>query len=178
MNRYKKVSSKVLFAHPRTTLAEDIITLPDGSKSTYLIYKDLPDSAEMVVKNQDNMYLFCKEYTYPLDDYIYQLPAGVVEPNEEPLQAAHRELKEEAGLIAKRMEYLGHTFSNHRRSTAKSHYYYAHELKETNNALEPHEFISLEWFSLDQVKKLIETNKILHTGSLAAWAFYTTKFKL
>lgn len=174
MNRYQKVSSKILFTHPRTTLQEDSIELPDGTKSTYLIYKDLPDSSVLLILEGKKI-LLSKEYTYPLNDYLIQIPGGTLESNETPLDTAKRELLEETGYTAKHYEYLGFVMQHHRRSTAKMHYFLVSELTHNHHQREPHEFIELEWFTLSKLNKYIKDNKITHEGTLAGITLLNAK---
>ena len=56
MRYYKKISSKILYNHPRTTMQEDSIILPNGSESTYLVYKDLPDSSVLIIVKDKKYY--------------------------------------------------------------------------------------------------------------------------
>ena len=55
--------------------------------------------------NKDKVVLV-KQYRYPIDDYIYEFPAGLVEPNEEIKDAAVREFYEETGLTLSPIEVL------------------------------------------------------------------------
>lgn len=69
--------------------------------SIKLLTKDI--SAEGVViypilKNEPNKIIMIKQYRYPLDDYLYELPAGLIDEGESPEVAAIRELKEETGF--------------------------------------------------------------------------------
>ena len=52
-----------------------------------------------VLENNPEKVVLVKQYRYPLNDYIYELPAGLIDANETPKQAAIREMKEETGLI-------------------------------------------------------------------------------
>ena len=174
MRYYKKISSKILYNHPRTTLQEDSIILPNGSESTYLVYKDLPDSSVLIIV-KDKKILLSKEYTYPLDDYLIQIPGGTLEINESPLDTAKRELLEETGYTAKNYEYLGFVLQNHRRSTAKMHYFLVTDLTQSMHQREPHEFIELEWFTLNKLNQDIKDNKVTHEGTLAGLTLLNIK---
>lgn len=174
MKFYKKISSKILYNHRRTTLQEDSIILPEGAESTYLVYKDLPDSSVLIIV-KDKKILLSKECTYPLDDYLIQIPGGTLETNESPLDTAKRELLEETGYTAKEFEYLGFVLQNHRRSTAKMHYYLVTNLTQTAHQREPHEFIELEWFTLNKLNQYIKDNKITHEGTLAGLTLLNIK---
>lgn len=175
MPKYKKTGSKLLYKHPRTTLVEDQILLPNGKRSTYLVYEDLPDSSVLMVII-DGKILLSKEYTYPLDEYLLQIPGGLIEQDEDPLVAAKRELLEETGFIANKIEYLGSVLQSHRRSTAKMHYYLVTEISHSASRKEEHEFIELEWFTPKQINDLISTNNFVHEGTLAGLSLVSYKY--
>ena len=51
-----------------------------------------------VLKNEPDKIVLIRQYRYPLDDYLYELPAGLIDEGETPQQSAVREMKEETGL--------------------------------------------------------------------------------
>jgi ADP-ribose pyrophosphatase len=97
MQKWKKKSSKVIYTHPRITLLEDQVELPDGTLSSYVRF-DGHKSAAMVLAVRDEQVLLQREYSYPPDEILYQLPAGAIEEGEVPETAAKREFIESSWL--------------------------------------------------------------------------------
>lgn len=176
--RYKTLSSKLLYSHERLELVEDIIELPGGDKSTYLKYDGLRDSACLLVENDADKFLLLNEYTYPADRYIYQMPGGLLEQGETPQEGAERELLEETGYIASNFQFLGTVMQDHRRSKALLNLFYVSGLKLQKQQLEPQEFINLQWFTKKEIQAIIKDNKLQHFGSLAAWGLYLNQQSL
>lgn len=65
--------------------------------------KNVPDGVAIysVIRDKDGVekVVLIRQYRYPIDDYIYEFPAGLVDPGESYRQAAIRELREETGLV-------------------------------------------------------------------------------
>jgi len=173
---WKTISSKEIFKHPRLTLIEDEVLLPNGHKTSYLKYKDNVSSGVTVIaKNSDNKILIQTEYSYPPNQILFQFPGGGVNLGEEIANGANRELMEEAGLKANKLELLGSYFVNNRRSTKKTFVYLATELQEESLPGDIEEEIESFWFSEDEVTKMIQNGDIINVNLLAAWALYKSK---
>jgi len=72
---WRTLSSKEIFNHPRLTLVEDEIMLPNGTKTTYLKYKDSGiRGATIICQRDDNKILLSKEYSYPPNKILFQFP--------------------------------------------------------------------------------------------------------
>ena len=121
---WKKISSKIVFKHPRLSLIEDIVELPSGDLVPYLKFDKKNDSAT-VICTRNNKVLLQKEYSYPPNEVLYQFPGGKIEEGESAEIAATRELAEEAGIAAKTLKLLGCLYVYNRRSDAKMYVYLA-----------------------------------------------------
>lgn len=92
----------------RMTIADHAVVLPDGSRSIYEVDESVSFAVAVLVIDGDRV-LLTRQYRYPLDAWILDLPAGAGEPGEDPESAARRELEEELGLVAVDLAPL-HTF--------------------------------------------------------------------
>lgn len=173
--KYIKKSSKQLYTHKRIKLSEDTIILPDGTESEYLLYDNLPDVVCIIVINDKNQILVNHEYNYPTDEYIYQLPAGVIEYGEEPSVGAARELLEETGILATKLNMIGSVPYNHRRSKAVHYFYVAAEFSESRHKRESEELLTNHWIDIDEFSKMVACSEIKHIGSVAAWGMYISQ---
>lgn len=171
-SRYIEQSRKIIFSHPRLQLSEARITLPNGSQTDYLLYDNLPDSVCILALNSNDQVLVNYEYTYPADKYIYGFPAGVCEAGEDASQTAHRELREESGLVAGSLQKLGDVMYNHRRSTARYHFFLATDLTTVPSEKEDVELIESAWIDVSAFQEMVNKGKVDHIGTIAAWGIY------
>lgn len=169
---WQKLSSKIILSHPRLTVVEDAVVLPNGESSTYIRYTEYSNAVVIIAEDADNRVLLLSEYSYPLNESIWQFPAGGIDINEPSDIAAIRELAEEGGQSAKNVKLLGSCYSNNRRSKARTLFYHATNLTDIPTAHEASEQITLHWKTIEEIRSLIGQNKIEQTNTMAAWALY------
>lgn len=169
---WKLLSTKEVFTHPRLTLNEDKVELPDGSKTIYLKYKDSGDCATIICKKPDGTILLQKEYSYPPNQLLFQFPGGYIPKNENLKIGANRELMEESGFKAKKLSLIGSYLINNRRSASKMFVYLAIDLTKKSQPGDREEIIENYWFSEKQIETMIKGGKIINNNLLASWALY------
>ncbi len=173
---WKILSSKEVFKHPRLTLIEDIIELPNGKKTDYLKFKDDGSCvATIICKREDDKMLVQKEYSHPPKQKLYQFPGGKIEVNEEMQDGANRELMEEADLKANNLELIGEYLVNNRRSSAKFYIYLGTKLEKAVLKEDEEEDIESFWFSECEIDDMIKKGDIVNVNFLAAWTYYKLK---
>jgi ADP-ribose pyrophosphatase len=168
---WKKISSKKVFEHPRHKVFEDTVQLPNGSETTYLHFGVVPDGTLIIAINAEGKILLQKEYSYPLDEVIYQFPGGLMEKGETPLQAASREFAEEAKLGGE-LQAIGWFYPDNRRKNQKAHVFVATGLVPATARMDAEESFEDFWFTPGEVDELIRKNELSVYSALAAWAFY------
>jgi ADP-ribose pyrophosphatase len=169
---WKTVSSKEIFNHPHLTLIEDEIILPNGYKISYLKDKDNGGCAVTIIAKRDGKILIQREYSYPPNQKLFQFPGGAVPAGEKPEIGANRELMEEMGFRANKLELLGSYLINNRRSKMKMYVYVATDLVEESLDADPEEDIESFWFSEDEIARMIKNGGIINVHSLASWCLY------
>lgn len=170
---WKQLSTKEIFNHPRLSLLEDEVELPNGTRTTYLKYKDDGHcAATLIVKRGDGNILLQKEYSYPINENLFQFPGGLIPPHEVITDGANRELMEEAGLFSESLTSLGSYLINNRRSTAKMHIFLAEDLKARKLTGDPEENIVSIWFPEAEIDTMIKSGKIINCHALAGWCLY------
>jgi ADP-ribose pyrophosphatase len=115
--------------------------------------------------------LVIKEYRYPLDEYIYELPAGIIDPGEVAEQAAVREIKEETGFNLKvynggnkafrRSFYLGPGFTDESNGTV----FGTIHVEEVEQQLESAERIQVMLADKEQVKRILKEERVTLRGA-------------
>lgn len=174
MTSWRKIASKLVYQSPYGSLYEDQIITPDGRHSVY--YKDVAHPAVTIVAldSQNNIYLI-KEDKY-ITGGLITLPAGMVEKEENFLQAAKRELKEEMGLKAKRWRSLGFFWGCPGRSDLRAHMFLAQKLIEEKQKLDPGEKIEVLKTPFKKTIQMIKEGQI--TDAWAIIPIFKTKLLL
>lgn len=173
---WKTITSKEIFSHPRITLIEDEVLLPNGHKTNYLKYKDDNSNVTIITKKDDKI-LIQKEYSYPSNQKLFQFPGGSTHEGETPEIWANRELMEEAWYRANKLELLGSYLTNNRRSTKKMFVYLATDLIEESLEWDIEEDIESFWLSEDEITRIIRNGEIINNNLLASWCLYVSGSK-
>lgn len=106
MTGWKQLARKTVYDTKFLKLYEDTVQLPSGQiLDDYSLVK-LPDGVIVVATDESNNLLLFKEYKYAIDSEVMTFPAGGIEDDEMPIEAATRELLEETGYISDEMELL------------------------------------------------------------------------
>jgi 8-oxo-dGTP pyrophosphatase MutT (NUDIX family) len=162
-----------VFSHPRLHAVEDEVELPDGTTIRYLRFIDERDYVTVIAK-KDNLIVMIRDYSYPNDEMLLQFPEGLLDPDESPTVAAVRELEEETGFSAGRVQIIGRNLAHHRRSTAKNIVLTATELLKKKTHLESEEAGTETVFMTEaEIDDSIANGTIIQKNALAAWAIYS-----
>jgi len=171
MKEWKKTSSKLLLNHPRISVYEDDIVLPNGTNSTYIHLGGARDSVAIIAINNVGKILIQKEYSYPPNEWLCQFPGGGIEKNERPQDAALRELSEESDITGD-LQQIGWYYTDNRRKKDKQHVFIATNIKACVGKSDPEEEIENYWYRPKQVEAMIKNGGIINESMLAAWALY------
>lgn len=127
----------------------ETVTLPNGKQPEIEIVQH-PGGAAAVALDARGRVCLLRQYRPVFADWIWELPAGKLDPGEGPLATAQRELIEEAGVKAERWTALGGVFSSPGVFSETVYLYLAEELKEVPSAAEEHELFEVHWVPLDE----------------------------
>lgn len=173
---WKILKTTELFKHPRLTLLEDDIELPNGKKSKYLKFYKKADGSDIVAIDKNGKILLIKEYNHPVGKELWQFPGGFSEENEKPEETADRELGEEAGFKAKKYKHIGFQYLYRRRISEVSHVFVATDLYEVPfNREESENDMQLKWFTEEEIDKMVFEDEINACDTLAIWMLYKSK---
>ncbi len=175
MNKWKKLDSKYIIQRPWATLRVDKLEMPNGNIKDEYYVLEYPTWVNMVALTEDNQVIFVRQYRHGAGQVMVELPAGVVEENEEPEIAARRELLEETGYAFNDITYVCELFANPATSGNLTYTYLLTGGKKVQEQqLDPSEDIEVVLMDLEDAKNFLFENKIgqaLHTSAL----FYTFK---
>jgi 8-oxo-dGDP phosphatase len=122
-------AARIVYRNPWITVNEYSVTRPDGAPGLYGVV-DAGDNVTIAALTDDGRVWLVEDFLYTIQRRAWQLPSGAVEPGEEPLAAARRELLEEAGLTAARWDKLGAFYLSPGVMTQRSYLYLARDLTE------------------------------------------------
>ena len=145
--------SERLVDSPWCGLRRDAIRLPDGTPESYYVF-EVATSVVVVPVLADGSILTLWQYRYPLGQSNWELPAGRIDPGEEPEQAAQRELLEETGYRAARLTPLPGFYPINGISAHHAHAFVAHDCERVAEPTpDPTEQISLHVMSEQEARR-------------------------
>lgn len=103
-NPWKTLSSRVVYDNPWIRVREDQVLRPDGSPGIYGVVHFKNRAVGVLPVEDDGSIWLVGQYRYPLQAYSWEIPEGGCPDQEAPEQTARRELREETGLTAGRLE--------------------------------------------------------------------------
>ena len=113
-----------------------------------------------IIPFTQNKIVLVRQYRYPIKKVLFEIPAGTLEKNEEPIVCAKRELSEETGYRADSFKYLGDIFIAPGYCTEKISLYFAEALEKGQQRSEEDEDIKVELFDLKEVIEKIHCGDI------------------
>lgn len=162
----KRICSKKIYKGRAVDFLVDRVELPNKREGERE-YLSHPGAVAIIpILNNKGDILLVRQYRYPVDRTLYELPAGKLEKGENPISTARRELREETGLAAGRMKKLYKFFTSPAFSTEIIHIYLALDLKSAKSKPDSDEFIQLKIFNIDQVINLIKARKIMDSKTI------------
>jgi len=124
------------------SLLRENITLENGVTVDLDIIRH-PGASAMVPVSGDGNVLMLRQYRHALGDFIWEIPAGTMDPGEAPLECAKRELEEETGFSAKTWKKIGEITPVPGYSDERIHVFVAADLRPAHQDLDRDEVLSL-----------------------------------
>jgi ADP-ribose pyrophosphatase len=141
------------------TVNVETVQLPNGHTLDLEIIHHPGGAAAVAIDDQQRVCLI-RQYRHAVGGYIWELPAGKLEPSEAPLLTAQRELIEEAGCEAAHWHSLGAVVSSPGVFTETVHLFLARGLRAVTMAHEAAEVIEIHWVELAEACQRAETGDI------------------
>jgi ADP-ribose pyrophosphatase len=161
-------------------LDRDTVRYPDGSEADLEIARHPGASAVVPFltdpEGDDPQILLLRQYRYAADGYIYEIPAGRLDPGETPAACAARELKEETGCTAKSIVPLITMLTTPGFTDELIHLFLATEISHGESAREEDEFADVVVMRLSEALELIQRGEI-PDGKTALAILYSAGFK-
>lgn len=131
-----------------------------------------PGSAVILPILDDGKVIMVKNWRWSIDRELLELPAGTIEPLEEPEECACRELEEETGYIAGNLRPLCRFYTSPGIMTELMHVFVATDLKRGKQHLSEDEKISTIVLSFNEINAAIRTGRIMDGKTLTTLLYY------
>ena len=166
MNHIKRTERKLMYTGSMLSMYSDTIVTPDGNTAKW-DYIEHSGAAAVVPVLEDGRILLVRQYRNALDQETLEIPAGGIEPGETPLECVTREIEEETGFIAGKMTHLMTVITAIGFCDEKIPIYVATDLKLSKQHLDEDEFIDVEEYTIDEIKDMIFSGKIIDAKTIS-----------
>lgn len=140
-------------------LGIESLRLPNGTPLELEVVRH-PGGAAVVALDTQGQVCLLRQYRHAAGGWLWELPAGKLEPGESPQTTAARELLEEAGLQAGTWEQLGEVLTTPGFCDEVIHLFLARELREVPACPEAHELIEVHWIAFDTALQQVREGSI------------------
>jgi ADP-ribose pyrophosphatase len=176
-----KLSSKCVYAGRVINVDIDSVRFPNGSVGELEMVRHPGASAVVPFltdpMGDDPQILLIKQYRYAADDFIYEIPAGKLDGDEDPADCARRELREETGCTATHIEHVYTFYTTPGFTDERIHAFMATGLTRGEVAHERDEFMSVETVTMSHALGLIKTGRLMDAKTALA-ILYVAGFRL
>ena len=162
----KTISSQLIYEGRAVKLRVDTVQTAGGRKTTREIVEHSDCVAIIAIDADDNL-LLVKQYRKAVGKELLEIPAGGIDPGEDPVTTVRRELREEAGYLPRKVERLIGFYSAPGYCTEYLHLYLATDLIPSQLHAEDTANISLVRVPVGQISNLIASGSICDAKSLA-----------
>ena len=162
----KTANKNYLYKGKILNLRKDDVILPNQKNAIREFVEHSGGSA--IFCQIDNKVLLVKQFRYPYGEELWEIPAGKLNPGEDPMQTAIRELEEEGGIRAKKVEKMFEIYPTPAYTNEIIRIYRATEVEEGQMHLDEDEFLKGEWFDIEKVKQMIYDGKIKDAKTIIA----------
>jgi ADP-ribose pyrophosphatase len=161
------INRKVLFSTKLFEVEDIQIEMPNKKQHNYQMV-DHADSVTILPVDEKGQIWFVSQYRVGANADLLELPAGVIEKGESPLECAEREVQEEIGMAARNMQLLGSFFLAPGYCNEVNHVFLARELFSSPLSQDEDEYLNISSLGIEQVYQMAQAGKIQDAKSLAA----------
>ncbi len=162
----KTLKENYIYKGKILNLRKDDILLPDGNKAIREIVEH--SGGCCILCEKDDKILLVRQFRYPYKEEVLELPAGKVNEGESPEQTAIRELEEEGGIRAKRVEKMFDVYPSPGYTEEIIRIYRAVEIEQSAVHLDEDEFLESVWIDKDKLKEMVKNGEIKDGKTLIA----------
>ena len=166
----KQLKKNYVYQGKILSLRVDDALLPNGKECKREIIEHSGGACVLYV--EEGKVLFVRQYRYAYGESLYEIPAGKLERNEQPMYAAKRELTEEAGIETNNLKLLCVMYPTPGYTNEKIYIYQAFDGKRTDRKPDEDEFLDVVWIPLVQVKEMLKKGEFKDGKTVIALQSY------
>jgi ADP-ribose pyrophosphatase len=164
---FELLKSEIIYPGRAFTIRRDTLRMPDGRETRFDIVEHI-GSVVILPLDANGQLLFVRQYRHAAGLDLLELPAGTLDKGEAPEDCATREVREETGMAAGKLEPLGGFYLAPGYSTEYMYVYLATDLRHNPLEADADEFLTVERFTLSEALAMSERGEIQDAKSLAA----------
>ena len=157
--KFKVKKRKVIFSKRAIHLVDCLVQMPSGNVLSRQILEH-PGAVVIIPKTGPDRYILIRQFRFAAGDWLWEFPAGGIEPGESLKKAAARELAEETGFWPKRLKKLFQFYPTPGISGEIMHLYLGEKLVPDEREGDEDEEIEKQEFSLAQMERMFRQGKI------------------
>ena len=163
----KKLSTQQIYSGRAVKVHVDTVEKAGGIRTTREVVEH-SDSVAVVVLDEQRNIVMVRQFRHAVDKFLLEIPAGGVDPGEEPVESVRRELQEETGYFPRTIDRLGGFYATPGYGTEYLHCFLATDLVPARLVAEDTEDIEVVRIPADEISRLIRTGDICDAKSIAA----------
>jgi ADP-ribose pyrophosphatase len=162
----ERVTARRIYEGRAVSIRVDTVEKAGGRRTTREVVEHSDCVAVVVVDDRDNV-LLVRQFRHPVGKPLLEIPAGGIDPGEEPVDSVRRELQEEIGYLPQKIERLGGFYSIPGYGTEYLHCFLATDLVPGRLLAEDTDDIEVVRVPLDEITRLIACGEICDAKSIA-----------
>jgi ADP-ribose pyrophosphatase len=166
LDKEKTLSSKLIYEGKAVSLRVDTVQMPGGRETSREVVEHSDCVAIIAIDADDNV-LMVSQFRKPIGKELLEIPAGGIEPGEDPVDCVCRELREETGYLPRKVERLGGFYSAPGYCTEYLHIYVATDLTPSPLRAEDTDNIKVVRVPLSQLSSFVRSDSMCDGKSIA-----------
>lgn len=163
----RRLSHRRLYDGKVLALDVDRVEEPGGIRAQREVVRH-PGSVAVLALDDQGRLVLVRQYRYPVDQQVWELPAGRLDAGEEPEQAARRELEEEVGLKAQSLEKIGFFYTTPGFCDEAMHLFRVSGLTQVPARPQEDERLEIRWFTSQEIRGMMDRGDIREGKTLVA----------
>jgi ADP-ribose pyrophosphatase len=172
MQNYRLIEKQIVFKGKKVQVEVDRIENEVTGRESRREMVVHPGAVVVLPVMDDGRVLMIRNHRYSVQQVLIELPAGTLEKGEDPMNCAGRELLEETGYLAGKLQRIGAFFSSPGIMTEKLYAFAAYHLERKSATLEEDEEIETMPVLFDDALKMIDTGEIMDAKTIATLLMY------